>query len=167
MQYRTYIRYLMSAANPIRLLTAEGVPRLPMLVVLLLVLVGCDKARQLTVQVDDVEVIVDLASTPDSRGQGLMGRERLQQNQGMLLVFSEPQIIKIWMLNMKMPLDVGFFDGEGVLLNWKSMIPDGGVAVHRSDGEALYALEMNSGWFERHAISMGARLHLPGVIQAE
>ncbi len=62
-------------------------------------------------------------------------------------------------------LDVGFFDTAGVLLNIVSMEPDGGETIYHSSASALYALEMNRGWFERKGIRPGAHLQLPRVIR--
>jgi uncharacterized membrane protein (UPF0127 family) len=92
---------------------------------------------------------------------GLMQRQDLGRDEGMLLVFPAPRVQQIWMLNTPIPLDAGFFDADGVLLNTVSMSPDGGRTIHESTGPAIYALEMNIGWFERNGLSPGARLNLP------
>ena len=88
----------------------------------------------------------------------------LEEDHGMLLVFPREKELKIWMLNTPLPLDVGFFDRHGVLINSLSMEPDGGAVVHHSDAPALFALEMNQGWFKRNGIGKGARLNLPHAI---
>ena len=134
--------------------------------VFLLALQGCDSERVI-VHVDDVPARVELALTEDERALGLMHREAMGQDEGMLLVMPRPRVIRIWMLNTRIPLDVGFFDETGRLLNVASMAPDGGEKIHRSAAPALYALEMNLGWFRRHGIEPGAPLRLPGPVVAE
>ena len=135
--------------------------------VFLLALQGCDGERRVTAHVGDVPARVELALTEGERALGLMHREALAQDEGMLLVMPGPRVIRIWMLNTRIPLDVGFFDETGRLLNIASMAPDGGEKIHRSVAPALYALEMNRGWFQRHGIDPGAVLRLPYPVVAE
>ena len=71
------------------------------------------------------------------------------------------------MKNVLIPLDVAFFDHNGVLLNVHNMVPDGGKRMYYSKGQALYALEMNRGWFKRQGIIVGAKLVLPRKIKAK
>jgi uncharacterized membrane protein (UPF0127 family) len=134
------------------------------LVAIALLLVSCGDDRYVVVDVGGVEARVEVAATSDARRQGLMGRNALDEDHGMLLVFPREKVLKIWMLNTPLPLDVGFFDRHGVLINALSMEPDGGAVVHHSDAPALFALEMNRGWFARNDIGKGAKLNLPHTI---
>ena len=118
------------------------------------------------IEIGQHSAMVELASTPEERRQGLMGRVELGPDQGMLLAYPTSAILNIWMLNTSIPLDVGFFDARGSLVNYRSMWPDGGKLIHTSLRPAVYALEMNIGWFEQHGIEPGAVLKLPYPIQA-
>ncbi len=135
-------------------------------VLLPFLLSACNGEREIRVQVDNINAWVETALTYEQRSEGLMGRESLERDHGMLFVFPEPQILKFWMLNTPLALDVGFFDAGGKLLNVAQMEPDGGKRIYRSAGPALYALEMNRGWFRRHGLRPGVRLHLPEPIGA-
>ncbi len=127
----------------------------------LTLLFGCSDANRVEIQVNNVNAWVELAATPEGRRQGLMGRDVLGRDEGMLLVFPDERIIEMWMLNTEIPLDVGFFDRSGRLLQWLTMLPDGGKRIYASPAPALYALEMNRGWFQRFGLRPGAQLHLP------
>ena len=129
-------------------------------------LAGCDDRGLVAIQVDNVAARVVLATTPEARQTGLMHRQQMDWDEGLLMVFPRDELIAIWMRNTLIPLDVGFFDREGRLLNWISMQTDGGRAIHRSRGLARYALEMNLGWFKQQGIDAGARLRLPYAIEA-
>ena len=135
------------------------------LLAILALLAGCNESELVEIWVDGVSAWVEIADTDERRRTGLMQRRKLGPDEGMLLVFPTPRVQQIWMLNTPIPLDVGFFDAEGVLLNSVSMPPDGGRTIHKSTGPAVYALEMNIGWFERKGINTGARLNLPYVIE--
>jgi len=131
---------------------------------LFLLLQGCGRDDWIEIQVGQTSARVELASTGDARRQGLMGRRSLGRNQGVLMVFPRERTIQIWMLNMEMPIDVGFFDHNRLLLDWATMEPDGGKRIYASPAPALYALEMNKGWFDRHGLQLGAYLHLPAPL---
>ncbi len=100
----------------------------------------------------------EVAATPAARRRGLMHRQALAADAGMLLVFPEPQIIRLWMKDTPLALDAGFFDSQGRLLAVAEMAPDDGRRIHRSPGPAVYALEMTHGWFLRNGVALGDRL---------
>ena len=128
---------------------------------------GAAAEERLQVHVGNVPAQVELARTPEARSRGLMHREGLGTDAGMLFVMPETRVIRLWMRNTLIPLDVGFFDAEGRLIEFLSMEPDGGRRIHRSSEPALYALEMNRGWFESRGLEPGARLRLPRPIDGE
>jgi len=127
---------------------------------------GCEGMERVRVQVGPAEARVELATTPEQRKKGLMKRYQLGADEGMLLVYPKPDRLAIWMRDVPIPLDVGFFDQDGVLLNIRTMAPDGGKRIYHSVAPALYALEMKGGWYERKGIAIGARLKLPRAIKA-
>lgn len=127
---------------------------------------GCAEPQRLEVGVGDALVEVEVADTGEARRRGLMFRQQLGEDQGMLFVFPGERVRQMWMLNTSIPLDAGFFDADGVLVNWVSMLPDGGSQIHSSTAPAHYVLEVNHGWFERTGITPGARLRLPQPIEA-
>ena len=100
---------------------------------------------------------VEVAHTPAARSQGLMFRQSMGENNGMLFVFSEPGYYSMWMMNTDIPLSVAFLDEKGVILNIADMMPRTTTA-HRSAGAAKYAVEMNLGWFGARKISPGERV---------
>lgn len=133
----------------------------------ILSLVGCLESRRVTVQVNNINARVEVAATPRQRQRGLMYRELLGRDEGMLMIFPEPQEVSLWMLNTRLPLDVGFFDRHGVLRSVMSMQPDGGEQLYHSPPGTLYALEMNRGWFDHYALLPGSQLKLPYAMTGE
>ena len=114
-----------------------------------------------TVHVGDVAVEVEVADTLSSRTLGLQFRESLPEGRGMLFVFPRPDILQFWMRNTPIDLDIAFFAADRRLLNVAQMTAFDDVNIHASHGMALYALEVNRGWFARHGLGPGARLRLP------
>jgi uncharacterized membrane protein (UPF0127 family) len=100
---------------------------------------------------------VEVAHTQATRSQGLMFRQSLDENSGMLFVFSEPERYSMWMMNTDIPLSVAFLNEEGMILNIADMTPRTATA-HRSAGASKYAVEMNLGWFATRNIKSGDRV---------
>lgn len=86
-----------------------------------------------------------------------MQRKDLAENHGMLFVFEEASAHSIWMKDTPLPLAVAFIDASGRILNIVEMKPFS-LDNHTADGDALYALEMNRGWFARRGIKAGDKV---------
>lgn len=100
---------------------------------------------------------VEVAHTQATRSQGLMYRQSLGENSGMLFVFPRPDRYSMWMMNTDIPLSVAFLDEGGTILNIADMMPRTATA-HRSAGASKYAVEMNRGWFAARNIKPGDRV---------
>ena len=99
----------------------------------------------------------ELADTFPTRTRGLMHREKLAQNAGMLFRFDETDVQCMWMKNTLIPLSVAFLDEAGTILNIADMQPQTEQS-HCAVRPARYALEMNRGWFAERGIKPGAKL---------
>jgi uncharacterized membrane protein (UPF0127 family) len=105
----------------------------------------------------------EVAADPGVRMQGLMHRKSLAPNAGMLFVFDQLAVQCMWMKNTYIPLSVAFIDDKGEIINIADMQPHSEQS-HCAGRPALYALEMNRGWFAQRGIKSGSRLGgIPGV----
>jgi len=102
-----------------------------------------------------IRILAEIAFTEDERRKGLMFREKLGENEGMLFVFQEEAEHPFWMKNTRIPLDMLFLDAKrtvvGILrstapMNEKSLTV--GVA-------SRYVLEVPGGFCDRHGIHRG------------
>ncbi|MCB0407967.1 MAG: DUF192 domain-containing protein [Bdellovibrionales bacterium] len=107
-------------------------------------------------------ITVEVAKTPKQRERGLMYRESLKENQGMLFVFDQDNILTFWMKNTKISLSVAFFDKKKKLVHIEDMDPPESVMMldqnlkrYSSLEPAKYALEMKKGWFKHNKIQIG------------
>lgn len=119
-----------------------------------------------TIKVGKETVRVEIADTPLKHQRGLSFRKELPQGQGMLFIFPEERQLSFWMKNTFIPLSIGFFDKNKRLLNILQMTPvkpgqnNGNLQLYRSQGPAMYALEVPVGWFKQKDIGPGAQLKL-------
>lgn len=98
---------------------------------------------------------VELASTGEERARGLMFRESLPVDQGMLFVYPNERILSFWMRNTSIPLSIAFLDADKRIINILDMQPFDETS-HQSTSPAQYALEVNQGWFAERGIEAGA-----------
>lgn len=98
----------------------------------------------------------EVAATDAQREQGLMFREKMPANAGMVFVFDAPATQCMWMKNTLLPLSVAFIDAEGRIVNIEDMQAQT-LDSHCSKKAVpvRYALEMNLGWFKQKNIKPG------------
>ena len=105
----------------------------------------------------------EVAAAPAEREQGLMFREKMPQNEGMVFVFEGPAEVCMWMKNTLLPLSVAFIDGNGKIVNIEEMKAQT-LDSHCAKSLVRYALEMNAGWFKQKNIKPGTLIEgLPAV----
>ncbi len=102
-------------------------------------------------------VRAEVAADFGTRMQGLMFRESLGPNAGMLFVFDEATTHCMWMKNTLIPLSVAFVDERGQIVSISDMQPHSEQS-HCAARPALYALEMTRGWFAQRGIKPGMKL---------
>ncbi len=105
-------------------------------------------------------VRAELADTVGTRMLGLMGRESLGPNEGMLFVFEQKAVHCFWMRNTPLPLSIAFLDDDGSIVNIAQMAPRSDDS-HCPKQPVRFALEMEQGWFAKRGLQEGARLMLP------
>ena len=101
------------------------------------------------------DLTIELATTPEARSCGLSLRDSLPENRGMLFVYAEPEILTFWMKNTRMPLSIAFIDTASRIVSIQKMSPFPITTVYESPVPALYALEVNQGWFEENGVGVG------------
>ena len=99
----------------------------------------------------------EVAETTREKRKGLMYRKYLEANSGMIFVWRNPKERCMWMKNTSIPLDIGFFDENGILLQTEQLVPFSTKSVCSNFG-AKYALEVNRGWFLRENIAISSKI---------
>lgn len=116
-----------------------------------------------TIDVDGHAVKVEVASDTEQRSRGLMNRDSLGADEGMLFVYTDAHLRSFWMKDTRIPLSIAFADADGKIVRIADMRPL--TTRHTSSiYPAQYALEMNQGWFAENGVEKGAMItNLPPV----
>jgi uncharacterized membrane protein (UPF0127 family) len=104
--------------------------------------------------VGNERITAEIAEKPNDRHRGLMFRESMPENHGMLFLFDEEIVRSFWMKNTPLPLSIAYADASGTIVHIADMEPHSERLVS-SQRPARYALEMNQGWFRRHGVYAG------------
>ncbi len=104
---------------------------------------------------------VDVADTSPEREKGLMFRQSLPEDQGILFDFKEPGKYSFWMKNTPIPLSIAFLNEKGTVLELDDMEPNDSTHFHTSPSNTRYAVEANKGWFTKNKVAVGDTAQLP------
>ena len=115
----------------------------------------CFGLETIQLLVGEVEITAEVANSSAERSIGLMFRKEMDNEHGMLFVYERPRKLGFWMKNTYLPLSIAFIDASGTIISIQDMEPLDEETIHRSPGPALWALEMNQGWFAEHGVSVG------------
>jgi len=125
--------------------------------------ISCARAQQITrfpvISLNaGIHVIkAEVAAKDSERQQGLMHREKMAPNEGMVFLFEAPAGVCMWMKNTLIPLSVAFIDESGRIVNIEDMQPQT-TDSHCAKKPVRYALEMNLGWFKQKNIKPGSMI---------
>ncbi len=109
------------------------------------------------VTIENNTINAELADTIPKRIKGLMFRESLPKNNGMLFIFDKESYHGIWMMNMRFPIDIIWIDSNHKIVDivkdaqpCKIICPS-----HKPKEKAMYVLEVNAGFADKHKIKIG------------
>ena len=100
---------------------------------------------------------IEVPDTPTKFKLGLMFRESLEEDSGMLFIFEEVGQRFFHMKDTRIPLDIAFVKEDGTVESIKELNPHNIIPVP-SEGDVLYALEVNRGWFAEHNVKVGDKV---------
>jgi len=108
---------------------------------------------------------VELAYTPEDMKTGLMYRKEMDDNSGMLFFFSKEDIVRMWMKNTYIPLDMLFIDKKGEIVNFVTNTTPHSLKVVSSVLPVKYVLELNAGIVKSKNIKKGDTVNIKEIIK--
>lgn len=138
--------------------------RFPVCGLLFLLVAGCANAGKPWVEIGGQRYQVEIADDDAERARGLMFRDRMEADAGMLFIHDREEPQAYWMKNTQLPLDILYFDNERKLVAQRRNTPpcSAGDACpsYPSHAPARYVLELNAGQADRLKLQDGAVLSL-------
>jgi uncharacterized membrane protein (UPF0127 family) len=127
---------------------------------------GTDPATPGLVQIKlpgGATIQAELADTPQKRATGLMYREHLDADRGMLFTFTQAQAWVFWMKNTKIPLDLIWMNEKKQIVHIEQNVPictrtDDSCPQYRPNEDAVYVLELAAGRAESLKLQRGSKL---------
>ncbi|WP_276255100.1 DUF192 domain-containing protein [Halomontanus rarus] len=121
---------------------------------------------------ENVTVSLEIAANGTERAEGLMYRESLPENHGMVFVYPDEGQRTFWMKNTLIPLDIIYIDSEGTVLNVAEAEPqpnasDDDLERYPSDGPAQYVIELERGFAEEHGVEPGTEVVFHDELELE
>jgi uncharacterized protein len=99
----------------------------------------------------------EIVANEADRARGLMFRDSLGADAGMLFIYPDQQIRRFWMKDTRIPLSIAFADRAGTIV-WIADMEPFDLDSTSSMLPAKFALEVNQGWFAEHAVEKGDRI---------
>ncbi|MBP6749312.1 MAG: DUF192 domain-containing protein [Xanthomonadaceae bacterium] len=129
---------------------------------------GCASAGGVWVELGGQRYAIEIADDDAERAQGMMFRDNMPNDRGMLFVHDEEAPLAYWMKNTRIPLDILYFDRQRKLVSQQRDVPPCSLGdrcpPYPSEAPARYVLELNAGEAARLGLKDGAELIFgPGV----
>jgi uncharacterized membrane protein (UPF0127 family) len=113
-----------------------------------------------TMQIGNKPFTLEIANTFSTQQRGLMERDSMPADHGMIFVFEQERVLTFYMKNTRFPLDIIHINAAGTVVSIKQMKPYDLTTVP-SDGPALWAIELNQGAAAAAGVKVGDRLDIP------
>jgi uncharacterized protein len=121
---------------------------------------GEAEAGTVRMQIGTQPFTLEVAATDKARQMGLMHRQSMPADRGMIFVFPEERHLGFWMKNTLIPLDIIYLDKDGKVVSVRQMKPRDESSVP-SGAPAKYAIELNEGAARRAGVKAGDVLVIP------
>ena len=115
----------------------------------------------------DKKVFLEIADTDEKRQLGLMFRENLAEDQGMVFLFDKPDYVNFWMKNVKIPLDILFIYKNKVVKIY-NMVPgcnQDPCDIYPSQSIVDSVIELKGGFCQKNNIKIGQTIKLNNSIK--
>ena len=135
---------------------------------LMFALAGCASIGGPWVELAGHRYGVEIADDEAERERGLMFRDELAADRGMLFIHERQEPQSYWMKNTRIPLDILYFDNARKLVSQQRDVPPctlgDACPPYPSNAPARYVLELNAGEASRLGLRNGAELHFGPAI---
>jgi uncharacterized membrane protein (UPF0127 family) len=146
--------------------------RKPILLLVICSLSACASAHSPWVELGGHRYAIEIADDDAERARGLMFRDTMEADRGMLFIHDRQEPQAYWMKNTKIPLDILYFDNARKLVSQQRDVPPCSLGdscpPYPSDAPARYVLELNAGQAAQLKLENGMQMTFgPGIPEAK
>ena len=112
---------------------------------------------------NNFSIHAEMATTQEEQRTGLMYREKMEKDRGMLFVFEDEVERNFWMKNTEIPLDIIFISKEQEIVDIKESFEPCSTVIcptYKSIAPAYYVLEVNAGLTKEKDLKIGDKLRI-------
>lgn len=133
--------------------------------IFIIILLSCSGKNELVeISINSNTLLVEIANDDETRSLGLMNRDSLKEESGMIFVFEQERAVTFWMKNTLIPLSIAYIDKKGEILEIYDMVPLSEERISSKRSSIKYALEVNQGCFKRNNINIGDMISLDPIV---
>lgn len=103
---------------------------------------------------------VEIAETTEEQSFGLMNRDPISLDEGMLFPYQEPEQASMWMKNVRFPLDIIFIDDRQLIMNIYRMTKPLSSTLYNSNGLCKYVVEVVGGFCDTYRIAKDQKIEI-------
>lgn len=146
--------------NNNQLKAPHSLPVLFLFLVLTLIFISVEGGKKDYIRIffpNGFSVTAELAKTEEERALGLMFREKINEDQGMLFIFDHEGIYSFWMKNMKFSIDILWLDKEKRIIHIEENVPacpKEPCPTYSPQSPAAYVLELKAGSVAKHQLKL-------------
>jgi len=132
-----------------------------LILAILIIIFWRTKNQNLTaLKINNVDIEIEIAKTPSEKEKGLSGREKLEENSGMLFIFNRPDFYSFWMKDMQFSIDIIWIDENLKIVDIsQNLSPQTFPQNFKPATPSQYVLEVNAGFCRQHQIKVGDKVN--------
>ncbi|MFH1564975.1 MAG: DUF192 domain-containing protein [bacterium] len=121
-----------------------------------------ENIKKAEIKINNTTITADVVETPEEQIQGLSGREKLGENEGMLFVYFDKEIRTFWMKDMLFPIDIIWIaDNKIIDISENLLIPENGNIKRATSKEGInYVLEVNAEFVKDNDLKVGDEVQI-------
>ncbi len=113
-----------------------------------------------TIQQGSKVTQLKIAGTDLEKSRGLMGVEKLPTDTGMVFMYEADQVMRFWMKDTPLDLDIAFVQADGVIAEIRTMKAEDLTEVASQSSHIRFCIEMPAGWYATSQVKVGDSVNL-------
>lgn len=116
---------------------------------------SCSRLKPTHVTINDRQLTLETADTPEKLRAGFMFRNNIPDNHGMVFVHDREDVHSFWMKNTPLPLDMIFINNRKEIVGLVERASPYSLDTYSVPRPSCYVIETNAGWVQKNKVQVG------------